>query len=56
MLIHELTHYALAKQGLPYEDNTVSFTTEALKNGASIDDKDNTAGILHSHILINQNL
>ena len=56
MLIHELTHYALAKQGLPYEDNTVSFTTEVLKNGASIDDKDNTAGILHSHVLVNQNL
>lgn len=56
MLIHELTHYALAKQGLPYEDNTVNFTTEALKNGASIDDKDNTAGILHSHVLVNQNL
>lgn len=56
MLIHELTHYVLATKKLPYEDGTEMFTTEALKNGANIDDKDNSEGILHSHVIVNQDL
>ena len=56
MLIHELTHVVLNKQNKPYKDDSTEFITEALKNGASIDDKDNTSGILHSHVLFNQNI
>lgn len=56
MLIHELTHYALAIKGQEYEDNTSNFTNEAIKNGATIDGKNNDEGILHSHVVVNQNL
>jgi hypothetical protein len=56
MLIHELTHVVMCKKGLDYRDESKEFIAEALKNGASIDDKDNTNGVLHSHVLINQNI
>lgn len=53
-LIHELTHYIMCKQGLPYLDNDILFQQECIKNGTSINDLNGTKGILHSHVKIVQ--
>lgn len=47
-LIHELTHYALCKQGKEYHDETESFTQECVKNGSN--SNEGKVGILHSHL------
>jgi hypothetical protein len=47
-LVHELTHYALCKQGKEYHDGTESFTTECTKNGSNT--CEGKVGILHSHL------
>lgn len=47
-LIHELSHYALCKQGKEYHDGTESFTQECIKNGSNT--CEGKVGILHSNL------
>jgi len=54
VLIHELVHYEMAKQGNEYNDGTNTFETEVIAKG-SISNY-GQEGILHSHVSINQNL